>query len=165
MKESGHLVSFLSVSATTLLSWQRSRWPQAPSPTLHTSDRKEQAHHISSSGIPFPSLPTPNTVKAYQSSNHSHTLMGQLSWLIIPRQYLLQIKSKEQKTHCLFAHSTRLLDSLSVSNTGSDDEPLAADSIFNPINKNSLGSREWKGNEPVPTPWNLVFKDLHKHLV
>lgn len=84
--------------------------------------------------------------------------MGQLSWVIIPRHYLLQIKSKEQKTHCLFAHSTRLLDSLSVSNTGSDEEPLAADTIFNPINKNSLGSREWKGNESVPTPWNLSSK-------
>lgn len=32
---------------------------------------------------------------------------------------------------------------LSVSNTGTNDEPLAAGSIFNPINENSLGSREW----------------------
>lgn len=48
--------------------------------------------------------------------------MGQLSWLIIPRQYLLQIKSKEQKTHWLFSHNTSGL-SLSMSNTGSN-EPL-----------------------------------------
>lgn len=96
MKESGHLVSFLSVFATTLLSWQYSRWPQHPSPTLYTSDRKERTPHINSSGIPSPSLSTPNTVKAEGWSNQFSYPDGPILLTYYPET--VSFANKEQRT-------------------------------------------------------------------
>lgn len=154
------MVSFLSVSATTPLSWQFSRRPQ--SPPVHEEIERSRLHTEVLQEPPLTSLPTPNIVSSSIKSKHKDeatcfsTLMGRylLVFLSLDNIFCKQ-KEKEQKKplsiYKLFSHSARPLDShyqYQIQVSAMDPWLLTASSM--PMKENSLGSRQWKRMNQSP---------------
>lgn len=117
-----HLVSFLCLYDTTLLSWWHSRSPQGHRPSQCTSEQKgaDSSQSLQVTLIPLPSLPTPSIVSSSTKSKHKneatsfHTLMDHyLLVLSLDSTFCKQnVKVQKNTIICkLFSHSRRPLPS------------------------------------------------------